>query len=212
MPPLVLGLPGDNTRANYVEANAAFWRQAVIPIVQRLQRAFEHWLKPAWPGLRFDYDVDRIDALSSERAAEWARVDAATFLSPDEKRELLGFAAARSSAAVWKKVSAPLETRFSADQPRDGNGRWTSGGASSPLGMLTQVAETAISALAGEVGGLADNVTGPATLDQCDAQYELDSSLCRTLGSKLSRAKCWASAADRLAACLSGRPILPLRF
>ncbi len=93
VPPLVLGLPGDNTRANYVEANAAFWRQAVIPMVQRLQRAFEHWLQPAWPGLRFDYDVDRIDALSPERAAEWARVDAATFLSADEKRELLGFAA-----------------------------------------------------------------------------------------------------------------------
>ncbi|HPG04344.1 MAG TPA: phage portal protein, partial [Rhodoblastus sp.] len=93
VPPLVLGLPGDNTRANYVEANAAFWRQAVIPMVQRLQRAFEHWLQPAWPGLRFDYDVDRIDALSTERAAEWARVDAATFLSVDEKRELLGFAA-----------------------------------------------------------------------------------------------------------------------
>ena len=32
-------------------------------------------------------------ALSAERAAEWARVDAATFLSVDEKRELLGFAA-----------------------------------------------------------------------------------------------------------------------
>ena len=93
VPPLVLGLPGDNTRANYVEANAAFWRQAVIPMVQRQQRAFEHWLQPAWPGLRFDYDVDRIDALSAERAAEWARVDAATFLSADEKRELLGFAA-----------------------------------------------------------------------------------------------------------------------
>ena len=68
--------------------------------MQRLQRAFEHWLQPAWPGLRFDYDVDRIDALSAERAAEWARVDAATFLSPDEKRELLGFAAKQVGAAT----------------------------------------------------------------------------------------------------------------
>jgi len=102
VPPMVLGLPGDNTRANYVEANAAFWRQAVIPMVQRLQRAFEHWLQPAWPGLRFDYDVDRIDALSAERAAEWARVDAATFLSADEKRELLGFA-----GRDGRDVSAP---------------------------------------------------------------------------------------------------------
>lgn len=93
VPPLMLGLPGDNTRANYQEANSAFWRQAVIPMVQRLQRAFEHWLRPAWPNLRFDYDVDRIDALANERAAEWARVDAASFLSVDEKREALGFSA-----------------------------------------------------------------------------------------------------------------------
>ena len=129
VPPLVLGLPGDNTRANYVEANAAFWRQAVIPMVQRLQRAFEHWLQPAWPGLRFDYDVDRIDALSAERAAEWARVDAATFLSPDEKRELLGFAARKAPTA--KGAVAP-ERRYSADRPRAPagtaeGGQWTSG-------------------------------------------------------------------------------------
>ena len=72
VPPLVLCLPGDNTRANYQEANSAFWRQAVIPMAQRLQRAVEHWLKPAWPGLRIDYDVDRIDKPAEERAAEYA--------------------------------------------------------------------------------------------------------------------------------------------
>ncbi len=27
VPPLLLGLPGDNTFANYQEANRAFWRQ-----------------------------------------------------------------------------------------------------------------------------------------------------------------------------------------
>lgn len=91
VPPLVLGLPGDNTHANYSEANRAFWRGAVIPMVARVQTAMEAWFAHAWGGLRFDYDLDRVDALSSERAAEWARVGAADFLTVDEKREALGY-------------------------------------------------------------------------------------------------------------------------
>lgn len=91
VPPLVLGLPGDNTHANYAEANRAFWRGAVIPMLARVQKAMELWLRPAWGELRFDYDLDRIDALASERAAEWTRVGAADFLTDDEKREALGY-------------------------------------------------------------------------------------------------------------------------
>ena len=92
VPPLVLGLPGDNTRANYAEANLAFWRGTVIPTLARLQKSFAMWLAPAWgQGFRFDYDVDRIDALAADRSAEWARVGAATFLSDDEKRAALGY-------------------------------------------------------------------------------------------------------------------------
>jgi phage portal protein BeeE len=33
MPLLFLGLPGDNTFANYGEAKRAFWRQTVLPLV-----------------------------------------------------------------------------------------------------------------------------------------------------------------------------------
>ena len=91
VPPLVLGLPGDNTHANYAEANRAFWRGAVIPMLSRMQKAMEMWLKPAWDDIRLDYDLDRVDALAGERAAEWARVGAADFLTRDEKREALGY-------------------------------------------------------------------------------------------------------------------------
>ena len=35
VPPLLLGLPGDNSYANYAEANHAFWRQSVLPLVNR---------------------------------------------------------------------------------------------------------------------------------------------------------------------------------
>lgn len=93
IPPMILGLPGDNTYSNYREANLAFWRQTIIPLVQRTQKSFEAWLAPLWPDMRIDYDLDRLDALAEERAREWARIDAASFLTEDEKREALGFGA-----------------------------------------------------------------------------------------------------------------------
>ena len=48
VPPLLLGLPGDSTLANHAEANRAFWRLTVIPLVSRSMRAVAAWLAPAW--------------------------------------------------------------------------------------------------------------------------------------------------------------------
>ncbi len=84
VPPLLLGLPGDNTRANFEEANRAFWRQTVIPQVARMQKSFAAWLQPAFGDFVFDYDVDRIDALASTREKKWARNGAADFSRIDE--------------------------------------------------------------------------------------------------------------------------------
>ena len=92
VPPLLLGFPGDNTHANYAEANRAFWRSTVLPLVQRTQGAMAHWLQPYFSeDIRFKPDVDAIEALSSEREALWRRVSAATFLTEDEKREAIGY-------------------------------------------------------------------------------------------------------------------------
>ncbi|GAC1333122.1 MAG: phage portal protein [Beijerinckiaceae bacterium] len=100
VPPLVLGLPGDNTFSNYAEANRAFWRQSVIPLVARTQQSFAAWLRPAFEPFRFDYDVDRIDALAADRESEWKRIDAASFLTQDEKREAVGYGALPGKAAA----------------------------------------------------------------------------------------------------------------
>jgi RHS repeat-associated protein len=45
---------------------------------------------------------------------------------------------------------------------------------------------------------------------QCEIQYENDSSVCRILPDPGARARCWASASDRLAMCLRGYPQPPL--
>jgi HK97 family phage portal protein len=92
VPPMVLGLPGDNTYANYQEANRAFWRQTVLPFAQRLQGSLATWARDAFGPVELRLNVDGLDALSAERSAEWARIGAATFLTDDEKREALGYA------------------------------------------------------------------------------------------------------------------------
>lgn len=105
IPPLLLGLPGDNTHANYAEANRAFWRTTVLPLVQRTQGAVAHWLQPYFSEeIRFEPDLDRIEALADEREALWRRVSAAPFLTDDEKREALGYG--RRSAVTADKTAA----------------------------------------------------------------------------------------------------------
>jgi HK97 family phage portal protein len=91
VPPMLLGLPGDNTYANYQEANRAFFRQTVQPLVRRTAAALSGWLGWRWGGaVRIEPDLDRTPALAPERDAHWARVSRADFLDADEKRRLLG--------------------------------------------------------------------------------------------------------------------------
>jgi HK97 family phage portal protein len=93
VPPMLLGIPGDNTFANYAEANRTFWRQTVLPLVQRSAEALTNWLRPAFgKDVRLGFDSDAIEALSTEREALWARVGAADFITRDEKRAAVGYA------------------------------------------------------------------------------------------------------------------------
>ena len=97
VPPMLLGIPGDNTYANYAEANRAFWRQTVLPLVGRTAEAIAAWLGPHYPGqIRLGFDTDAVEALSTERAALWVRVGAADFLTRDEKRQAVGYGVGRA--------------------------------------------------------------------------------------------------------------------
>ena len=92
VPPMLLGIPGDNTYSNYQEATRSFWRQTVLPLVNRTAMAFTGWLAPAFgSGLLLRPNLDDVEALTFEREALWRRLDAATFLSRDEKREAAGY-------------------------------------------------------------------------------------------------------------------------
>lgn len=91
VPPQLLGIKGDATYSNYVEANRAFFRQTVLPLLARILGAIEHWLLPILGDVKLGFDTDAIDALSADREALWNRVGKADFLTPDEKREAVGY-------------------------------------------------------------------------------------------------------------------------
>ena len=92
VPPMLLGIPGDNTYANYQEANRALWRQTVIPLAARIASALAQWLSPAYGApLRIVVDTDNVEALGGDRAAQWQRISDAPFLTLNEKRIALGY-------------------------------------------------------------------------------------------------------------------------
>ncbi|MDR3494068.1 MAG: phage portal protein [Ancalomicrobiaceae bacterium] len=115
VPSMILGIPGDLTHANYAEANRAFWRSTVLPLISRTAQALGTWLDPAFgPGLRLAFDTDQIEALATDRDQLWRRVDAASFLSEDEKRAVVGYgprlpaASAAAQAGGGSDGSVPL--------------------------------------------------------------------------------------------------------
>lgn len=93
VPPMLLGIPGDATYANYAEASRVLWRQTILPLGRRLLHEISLWLGPAYgPGrLVLEPDLDAIEVLHGEREALWRRVNEATFLTDDEKRQAVGY-------------------------------------------------------------------------------------------------------------------------
>lgn len=94
VPPLLLGLPGDNTYANYREAGRALWRQGVLPLADEVFASLSQGLRGWFPDLRMAVDLNKVPALAEERALLWKGVSDADFLTDAEKREMLGIGSA----------------------------------------------------------------------------------------------------------------------
>ncbi|MEM6371518.1 MAG: phage portal protein [Pseudomonadota bacterium] len=94
VPPMLLGIQGDATYANYQEANRAFYRLTVLPLATRVAAALAEWLTlHTRETAMLSPDLDQVPALSAERDAQWSRVMSADFLTDAEKRRLLGLPA-----------------------------------------------------------------------------------------------------------------------
>lgn len=90
VPPMLLGLPGDSTHANYREANRALWRLAVLPLAETMLAGIAQGLAGWFEGAALAVDLDRVPALAEDRERLWRAVSTADFLTAEEKRSLLG--------------------------------------------------------------------------------------------------------------------------
>ncbi len=92
VPPMLLGIPGDNTYANYQEANRAFYRLTVLPMIFRTVCALSGWLAGRiGEDVKLVPDLDQVTGLTGERSEVWARMKDADFLSDAEKRQAVGY-------------------------------------------------------------------------------------------------------------------------
>ena len=90
VPPMLLGFPGDSTHANYAEANRALWRLTLLPLASKLLAALGEGLATWFPEADLAVNLDQIPALADDRQQLWQQVSAASFLSDEEKRAMLG--------------------------------------------------------------------------------------------------------------------------
>jgi HK97 family phage portal protein len=90
VPPQLLGIPGDNTYANYSEARLAFWEDTVIPLLSFIASDWTAWLA-APEGLELRPDMDNVPAIVDKKHKLWEMSDRSTDLTINERRQLKGF-------------------------------------------------------------------------------------------------------------------------
>lgn len=91
VPPQLLGIPGDNTYSNLVEARIALWEQNIIPYVENTVEHLNRWFMPIFGNnLKLCYDIDAVSALSAKRDALWNRINKIGFMTINEKRNIVG--------------------------------------------------------------------------------------------------------------------------
>ncbi|MGV8948963.1 MAG: phage portal protein [Candidatus Paracaedibacter sp.] len=92
VPPMLVGVPGDATFANYKEARFHLWEDTIIPLLELFVTEFNLWLAPVFDEkLRLSYNADAIPALAPRREAVWSKIAAASFLTINEKRQAVGY-------------------------------------------------------------------------------------------------------------------------
>ncbi|WP_020476258.1 phage portal protein [Zavarzinella formosa] len=91
VPPQLIGLPDSQTYANYSEAKTAFWTDTILPLLSMYMDAINRWLTPLYgDGLFLWYDEAGIPALEPMRNEKANRVNAASYMTINEKRREMG--------------------------------------------------------------------------------------------------------------------------
>lgn len=101
VPPMLVGISGDATFANYKEARYHLWEDTIIPLMEFLIAELNLWLCPMFgDDLRISYDVDAIPALAQRREALWSKIQSSDFLTINEKRQAVGYGPIKNGDSI----------------------------------------------------------------------------------------------------------------
>lgn len=90
VPPMLLGIKGDNTFSNYAESRLAFWEDTVLPLLDMVLTDWNAWLATPYK-VTIRPDVDSIPAIAEKRLKLWDMANASTDLTVNERRQLKGY-------------------------------------------------------------------------------------------------------------------------
>lgn len=95
VPPILLNIGGDATYANLREARLDFYETVVMSELAELTSELNHWLMSQYntPNMSLELDLDSIPALEPKQDKLWDRANNATFITNNEKREMVGYEA-----------------------------------------------------------------------------------------------------------------------
>ena len=92
VPSVLLNDAENSTYANFATAVRVFQTMTVIPLLDMLTAELTSFLSPKFGGnLEVSYDADKMPALDESTAEKWARVEAATYITVNEKRAANGY-------------------------------------------------------------------------------------------------------------------------
>ena len=117
-PPQLVNIPGESTYSNYQQATMAYWGDTVLPLLGILLEDINRWLPPcsASPRSFLWYDEEQIPALEPRRKEKSDRINAALYMTYDEKREAMGLEA-------YTPPASPAPTACSS-RPTRSRSRW----------------------------------------------------------------------------------------
>lgn len=123
VPPQLLGIPGDNTYSNYAEAKLAFWTDTVLPLLGQVLDGFNRWLVPLYgEDLFLWYDEETIPALEPLRKQKADRVNAAGYMTINEKRRAMGLDDTEGGDVLLvPSTNIPLELAGEVSLPEPGS-------------------------------------------------------------------------------------------
>ena len=122
VPPMLVGIPGDNTYSNQKEARLSFWEDTVFFYLNLLKGELNNWFFAENPDKYcLDYCVDEIPALAPNREKLWEKVKNSDWLTINEKREATGYDSVDNGDVIFVSASMlPLDMAGDTGNPDDG--------------------------------------------------------------------------------------------